>query len=105
MKSHKYNAVKTVIDSHSFPSKKEARRYQDLTLMCKAGEITGFHMQPKFPIVVNGVKICEYRADFLYTDPKTHEVTIEDVKGFKTPLYKLKKKLVEAIYGIIVKEI
>lgn len=77
-----------------FASQAEYRRYLELKLFA-----TNLELQPKFPIVVNNKKICTYVADFKYLDDKGNEV-IEDVKGVKTPVYKLKKKLVEALYPI-----
>jgi hypothetical protein len=93
-----------------FDSKKEARRYQQLKLMEKAGEITGIKVHPKFPIMVNGEKICTYIADFEYWTKfknvsKCPERVIEDVKGVKTAVYQLKKKLMFACHGISIVEI
>ena len=100
----KYHAVKTEVDGYVFASKAEANRYSQLKLMEMAGEISYLELQPKFPIVVNGVKICTYIADFRYLYCGTNQI-IEDVKGMKTPVYKLKKRLVEALYGITITEI
>jgi len=68
-----------------------------------AGEIINLELQPKFPIEVNGIKICTYIADFRYKERDGTEV-VEDCKGFKTDVYRLKKKLVKAIYGIEILE-
>lgn len=100
---NKYSAVKTEIDGVVFASKKEARRYQELKLLQKAKKIHMLELQPKFPIVINKVKVCTYIADFEYMENGFR--IIEDVKGMKTPVYRLKKKLVQAVYGIEVKEI
>jgi len=100
---NKYSAVKTEIDGIVFASKKEARRYQELKLLQKAKKIHMLELQPKFPIVINKVKVCTYIADFEYMENGFR--IIEDVKGMKTPVYRLKKKLVQAVYGIEVKEI
>ena len=98
-RGNKYKAVKTEVDS-----KREAARYMELMLMQRAGEIKRLELQPSFVCIVNGKKICTYRADFRYF---TNENSIvEDVKGVKTPVYKLKKKLVEALYpGVIIQEV
>ena len=100
----KYRAVKTEVDGITFDSKREAARYMELMLMQRAGEIKRLELQPKYDCVVNGKKICTYRAYFRYS---TNENSIvEDVKGMKTPVYKLKKKLVEALYpGVIIQEV
>lgn len=100
----KYNAVKTEVDGYVFDSKAEANRYSELKLMELADEISYLELQPKFPIVVNGKKIATYIADFRYFYCGTKQV-IEDVKGVKTPVYRLKKKLVEAIYGVTITEV
>jgi len=98
-----------VIHGIRFASRKEAARYQELLNLHNAGEIGPVLCQPCFPIAVvnpqgEEVPICRYYADFSYED-KAGNVIIEDVKGFKTPVYQLKKKLVEALYGIKITEI
>ena len=124
----KYKAVKTTIDGITFDSKKEAKRYTELKLLEKAGHITHLELQPEYQITINGAKICKYKADFRYftvrqenneqyynskgewqtptmTGDKEGQI-VEDVKGFKTPIYRLKKKLVEACYpGTQIKEV
>lgn len=121
-RSHKYGAVRTEVDGHSFASKAEARRYGELKLLEKAGKIEGLELQPKFALVTQlttgtfrgaGLAhagkfpvIGHYVADFKYfrLEPPTGWV-VEDVKGFKTELYRWKKKHVEAQYGIEITEI
>lgn len=96
MRHNKYNAVKTVVDGITFDSGAEAKRYSELKLLLGTGEITHLEFQPRFDIIING-KFCGfYKADFSYFTEKQR--TVEDVKGFKTPIYNLKKKLVEALY-------
>lgn len=92
----KYRAVPTVIDGIRFASKKEAARYQELRLAQHAGDISELELQPNFPLWVEGVLICTYRADFKYREGSL--VVIEDVKGFRTPEYKIKAKLFKALY-------
>lgn len=87
-----------------FHSKKEARRYEELALIEKSGDIANLELQVKMPININGRHICNYFADFVYSDLKANKVIVEDCKGMKTPLYKLKKKLVEALYGVTILE-
>lgn len=98
----KYGNKKTEIDGFMFDSKREAARYVELKYLESAGLIADLELQPKFPCVVNGKKVCEYRADFKYT--QDGQPIIEDVKGFRTKEYRIKKKLVEALYGIEIKE-
>lgn len=104
-KKHKYGAEKTIVDGVTFASKKEAKRYQVLKGMEKAGEIDFLQTQPGFRLEVKEQLICTYIADFRYLDRKTMHIVTEDVKGFKTPAYRLKKKLMLAIHGIEIVEV
>lgn len=103
----KYKAVKTTVDGITFDSKKEAKRYGELKLLEKAGQISHLRLQHKWPLEINGFLICTYKCDFYYhehfKDGGWDEV-VEDVKGMKTPIYKLKKKLMKAIHGIEILE-
>lgn len=103
--TNKYRNVKTVVDGHTFASKAEARRYSELRLLEKAGEISGLELQPRYPIVVNGFKICTYVGDFRYFDRASKTLITEDCKGMRTPIYRLKKKLVRAMYGFDIREV
>jgi hypothetical protein len=100
--AHKYHAIPTEIDGIRFDSKSEAIRYQELKLLERAGEISNLELQPKYSIDINGKHICNYVADFRYLDRGV--LVVEDVKGMKTPVYRLKKKMVEAAYGIVITE-
>jgi hypothetical protein len=101
---NKYRAVKTEVDGIMFDSKREAARYMELVLLERAGEISRLELQPKYDCVVNGKKICTYKADFRYFN--ANGSVVEDVKGMKTPVYRLKKKLVEALYpGVKIQEV
>lgn len=101
---NKYGAKKTEYNGVTFDSKKEAHRAYELDMLKRSGEVTDIEYQPVFEVVVNDKKICKYRADFkvTYSDGR---VEIEDVKGMKTPVYKLKKKLVEALHDVEIIEI
>jgi hypothetical protein len=114
----KYGAVKTVVDGIRFDSKKESERYRELRLLEKAGKIQNLTLQPRFELSVENasypdsgersVTLGTYIADFAYQNggaTRQREWFVEDVKGFKTPLYRWKKKHVEAQHGITVKEI
>lgn len=105
-KPTKYGNVKTVIDGITFDSKKEATFYGNLKMMKRSGIIKGFELQPKFTyyasFLANDRKIGydrKYIADFkvIYPDGR---IEIWDVKGFRTSIYKQKKKIVEKLYGI-----
>ena len=100
----KYRSRWTVLDGIKFQSAKEAKRYRELSLMEKAGSIFNLERQRPFPIVVNGKQICKFVADFTYTELPSNAYVVEDVKGMKTPIYKLKAKLMLAIHGISIRE-
>lgn len=99
----KYRAKKTEVNGIIFASKKEASRYTDLWLMQRAGDIRDLELQPKYEIKVNGFKVCTYIADFRYKNRKGELIT-EDVKGLRTPVYRLKAKLMKAVFGITILE-
>ena len=101
---NKFGAVRTEFDGQTFASKAEARRYANLRLLSKIGEIADLETQPSFPLVVNGQKVCTYIADFRYRVVATGAVIVEDVKGgpTATPTFKLKVKLLKALHGISV---
>ena len=101
----KYHNRKTEIDGYLFDSLAEARRYRELALLENAGGIYGLGVHPKFKIVVNQKLICTYSADFSYHTSGTTLRTTEDVKGVKTAVYQLKKKLMLACYGIEIQEV
>lgn len=120
--AHKYGAVRTVVRGHAFASKREAKRFSDLRFLELAGDIKRLELQPRFPLFVPGVippeggllpdhwtltKIGHYTADFAYLDVKTGKRVIEDVKSSatKTTAYRLRKKFVEAQYGIEIREV
>lgn len=102
----KYGNVVTERDGIKFHSAKEARRYGELKLLERAGEVYGLRLQPRFPLEVNGKLICTYVGDFEYSpkDIKDRPI-VEDAKGFRTPEYKLKAKLFEALFGFPIVEV
>lgn len=81
-----------------FPSTGEYRRWRDLRLLERAGEISDLERQVRFDLDVNGVHIGRYTADFGYT--RNGERVIEDFKGMDTDASKLRRKLVYAIHGV-----
>jgi hypothetical protein len=101
----KYGAKPVVIDGIRFASTHEGKRYAELKLLAKAGEINGLELQPKLNIWIGGKLVFSYIADFSYSDRKTGKTIFEDAKGVRTPVYKLKKKIIEAHYGIEIVEI
>lgn len=97
---HKYRAVPTTVNGHRFDSKGEAMRYQELWLLEQSQQIRGLSLQVKYPLIVNAVKIGDYVADFRYFDNQKKAWVIEDYKGVRTPVYRLKKKLMLALHQI-----
>lgn len=100
----KYKAKKTSIDGIKFDSQKEANRYLELKLLEKQGLIkyidrqTRFELQPSYKKNGKTIRPIYYVADFAYIDVKTGKTIIEDIKGFRTEIYKLKKKIFEYVY-------
>ena len=94
----KYNARKTTIDGITFDSKKEAEFYCELKLYKQAGYITqierqvAYELQPAFRYEGKAERAIRYVADFRVTYSDGH-VEVIDVKGARTPEYKLKRKL------------
>jgi len=103
---NKYNAIKQTYKGEVFDSKKELKRFVELEHLLRAKEIFNLEIHPKFDLIVNGVKIGRYTADFRYN--KGEEVVVEDVKSkaTKTRDYVLRKKIL-ATYNppIIITEI
>lgn len=104
---HKYGAKPTVVDNIRFASKAEAKRYGELKVLERAGEIRELELQPRYDLSAWGQKIARYIADFRYKDRRDNfrNWVVEDVKGVKTPVYQLKKKLMAVQYGITITEI
>lgn len=101
----KFGNIRTEVDGIKFDSRAEARRYNELKLLDRAGEIEHLGLQPKFDLTVNGHLVCRYIADFSYWS-RGYRV-IEDVKSkaTKTPQYRIKVKLLKALTGIEVREV
>lgn len=114
----KYRAKPTVVDGFRFASQAEARRYVELLRLGDAGCLRNLELQPRFALMSNGERVGWYVGDFRYEEAMNihgpaptytlHGVewrdVLEDVKGMKTPVYRLKKKLFEAQYGIQIRE-
>lgn len=110
----KYHAKKVDLDGMRFDSAKEARRYQELKLMARAGAISDLEMQVSFELIPaqrcpETGRVIEravtYKADFVYAE-NGHRV-VEDVKSpaTKTREYIIKRKLMLQKYGIRIKEV
>ncbi len=101
---NKYRNKRVVVDGISFDSKKEAARYKELRMLERAGIISGLQLQVPFELIPkqNGERACTYKADFVYE--QNGKKVVEDTKGMKTDVYKIKRKLMLYRYGIKIKE-
>ena len=119
----KYQAKRVMTsDGIWHDSKKEARRWEELLLLVKAGLIVDLQRQVRFVLIPTQReedtigkrgkrypgKVIErelaYVADFVYWDIKQGKRIVEDVKGFRTPEYKIKRKLMLYIHNIRIVE-
>lgn len=106
----KYHAQKTFYKGHKYDSKKEAKRAEELSAMEAMGDIKNLRRQVKFELIpsqyIDGKcveRACNYFADFVY---EVNGKTIaEDVKGFKTPDYIIKRKLLLQKFGLRIHEV
>lgn len=109
IKVSKYKNRKTVVDGIEFDSKKEANRYQELLLLQKSGIITDLKRQvpytlvPVFNLNKKRYRSMIYIADFVYKE--NGKEIVEDTKGYRTEVYKIKKKLMAYIYQIEIREV
>lgn len=122
----KYGNKKITVDGIQFDSKKEATRFQQLRLLERAGKISGLQRQVKYILIpaqrefCNEIytrgekkgrckpgklleKECSYIADFVYYE--NGKPVVEDTKGFRTEVYKIKRKLMLERYGIQIREV
>jgi hypothetical protein len=89
-------------------SRKECRHWLVLRAAEAAGLVRDLRRQVRYRLTVNGIEVGAYVADFVFFDPETDRIVIQDVKSGvtrKLPLYKIKRKLMEACYGIQVEEV
>ena len=108
----KYHNKKVVVNGEKFDSMKEYRRYCELLLLEKGGVISDLKRQVKFVLIPSqkeGKKTiereCSYYADFIYHDNETGETVVEDVKGMRTDVYKIKRKLMLWVHHIKITEV
>ena len=85
-----------------FDSKMEFKRFGDLLLLLKSGDIINLRRQVRYKLEHQGIFYGVYIADFVYQ--QGDQTVVEDVKGFKTQTYKTKKKLMKSIHGIDILE-
>lgn len=126
MRRRKYGNTKITVDGIQFDSKREAARYRELKLLERAGVISFLQRQAKFQLIPNqyaqsdetytkgprkgqrkpGKLLeheCNYIADFCYI--RNGETIVEDAKGYRTEVYRIKKKLMLERYGIQIREV
>lgn len=99
----KYRNIPTVVDGVRFSSRAEAKRWDELRMLEKAGEIAELHRQVAFPLYAQGdSKVGDYVADFVYWLPApagfAPSQVIEDVKGIRTALFDWKARHFKAQY-------
>ena len=101
----KMHNIKTKVDGITFDSLDEAARYGELKIEERAGFITDLKVHKPYRLVVNGIHICNYEADFTYH--RDGKLVVEDVKspGTITYAYRIKKKLMLAIHRIRIQEV
>ena len=95
---------KRTVDGILFASQKEAKVYRDFKLLERAGKLESLVLQMRYPLVVEGLLVCTYVADFV-VKPVGKPLEVYDAKGYRTREYKLKKKLFEALMGIQIREV
>ena len=97
-KPSKYRNTPVIHDGIRFASKAEGKRYLELKLLERAGEIHSLNLQVRYELRVLDDKVCTYVADFVYFD-KRNVIHVEDVKGMLTPEFKLKARLFRIVMG------
>lgn len=104
---NKYGAVKKKVDNILFDSTKESKRYEELKMLIRAGEIKNLKLQVRYDLIPSqkfrdGKTMVGtyYLADFVYFDNRKGCEVVEDVKGKKTDVYQIKRKLMKLILDI-----
>ena len=107
----KYHSRKVTIDGMTFDSVREAKRYQELHILHRAGEISDLRCQVKYTLIPKQPKPSggyerplTYTADFVYKGRDGREI-VEDTKGVRTPQYIDRRKLMLWRYGIEIREV
>ena len=106
LKENKYHNKWVIIDGIKFQSEKEGKRWQELKLMERAGEISGLARQVQIEIIPKTklFRAAYYIPDIVYVDNRTGKRIYEDAKGYRTKEYQLKKKLLYWRHGIEILE-
>jgi hypothetical protein len=109
MGESKYHNKVVHINGMKFDSRKEARRYAELLWLEKAGEIRDLQRQVKFELIPKqgSERACYYKADFVYYELDKEgrwQFIVEDSKGARTDVYKIKRKLMMWRHNIKIRE-
>lgn len=102
IKRSKYGNVKVFFDEHTFDSQKECNVYIGLRMRLIAGEISNLQLQVKYSLNEGGAFTYTYIADFEYIE--NGKLITADAKGFRTVVYRKKKKLMLKVWGIEILE-
>lgn len=105
----KYHNKPCEVYGEKFDSRREARRYGELLFLLKAGQIKDLERQVKFELIPrqDGERVCYYVADFVYYEKEldgSWTYVVEDCKGAKTDVYKIKRKLMLWVHKIRIRE-
>jgi len=109
-KPSKFHNVRVQVDGYTFDSKAEAQRYQVLKLREKAGDIHDLRVHPTYPLycpvgATQVATVSTYEADFDFYEGDGLRRVVEDVKGARTALYRLKKRWLKLQEGIDIVEV
>ena len=96
-KKNKFNAKSSVYNGTYYHSQAEAGYAKTLDTLIKGGKVIKWERQIPIDLIVNDIKICRYYCDFKvwWTDGR---ITLEEVKGYETDIYRFKRRLLEAVY-------
>jgi hypothetical protein len=104
-RANKYGNKRT----NGYASKREAKRAEELKLLQAAGDIRSLREQVPFVLIPKqvGERECKYVADFAYIECTSsgHQLVIEDAKGYRDPVYRIKRKLMLQVHGIRIREV
>jgi hypothetical protein len=104
---NKYNAKKTEVNGRTFDSAAEAERAVELQWLLELGQITDLRYQVPFELIPDqdGERAVFYRADLVYRRVADDSMVIEDVKGFRTDAFRIKRKLMKFVHNLTIVEI
>lgn len=109
MQTYKYGNKPICVDGLWFQSIKESNHWQELQWRQRAGEITNLQRQVRFHFDMEGERLWDYIADFVYTDTRTGALHVVDVKGYRKGLayesFKRNKILMRLLHKIVVEEV